>query len=143
MQPQLLIHIFRLAPWKGLQPSLLPPNATEQGCANVSKDLKPKQTSCSKISQLPFRNKCPAFNFLKPWQGNSLLSPPYQGLRCLIPHSLSEDFFHKIQTLSHSYKKQLRLYIRKETTDVIKYFYIVMSESFICSSRNQKSKYNT
>lgn len=73
--------------------------------------------------------------------GKTTPSPPYQGLRCLIPHSLGwRFFFYKIQTLSHSCKKHLRLYIRKEPTDVIKHFYIVITESFICPSRNQKPK---
>lgn len=92
IQPQLSVCMFRLAPQKWVQPPLLPPKATEQRCANVNKFLKSKQTSCSKISQLPFRNKCPAFIFLKPWQGNSL-PRSNQGLRWLIPHSLRRVLF--------------------------------------------------
>jgi len=91
-QPQLSIHVFRLAPQKWVQPPLLSPKATDRRCADVTKSLKTKQTSCLKISQLPFRKKCPAFTFLQPWQGNSH-SGSNQGLRCLIPHSLRRNFF--------------------------------------------------
>lgn len=84
-----------------------PPKATEQRCANISKSLKTKQTSCWNISQLPFRNKCPALTFLKLWQRQL---PPQKGSGTVVfyPTQFKKIFFLKnSEILSCSCKADL------------------------------------
>lgn len=75
----------------------LPKQQSKDVCANISKSLKTKQTSCWNISQLPFRNKCPALTFLKLWQRQL---PPQKGSGTVVfyPTQFKKIFFfYRIQ----------------------------------------------
>lgn len=94
-----------------------PPEATDQRCANINKSLETKQTSCWNISQLPFRNKCPALTFLKLWQKQL---PPQE--------QTGTEMFYFIQLK----KKSLFIYfyrIQKFCHTPIKYVSYCTSES--------------